>query len=129
MLVRFAAQGAQSEASAASSSECSDSYNGDDTRRYLHERDEALGHCWEVAQEAECLGATLTASQTTLVIVEGESSAIRARLAEFDARVIVKIFRRNPIPLVTLLHHALLDDLFHSYYSLDGGIESSPSGG
>ena len=61
-------------AASASSSDSSDSYNGDDARCYLHERDEALGHCWKVAQETECLEAALTASQTALTTVEGEST-------------------------------------------------------
>ena len=48
-----------------------DSYNGDDTRRYLYEWDEALGHHWEVTQETECLEVTLVASQTALTAVLG----------------------------------------------------------
>ena len=55
-----------------------DSYNGDDTRRYLYEWDEALGHHWEVTQETKHLEATLAASQTALAAVEGESSIARA---------------------------------------------------
>jgi hypothetical protein len=41
----------------------------------------------------------LAASQTSLAAVEGESSAARARLADFDARVAGRILRRNPVPL------------------------------
>ena len=55
----------------ASSIDSIDSYNGDDTRRYLHERDEALGRHCEVTQETKRLEAALAASQTTLTAVEG----------------------------------------------------------
>ena len=41
----------------------------------------------------------MTASQTTLATVEGDSSATRAQLAESDTRVTGKIFRRNLVPL------------------------------
>ena len=58
-----------------------DSYNGDDTRRYLYEWDEALGHHWEVTHQTERLEVTLTASQTALAAIEGESSAAWVRLA------------------------------------------------
>ena len=74
MLVRFVAQGAQSAASLATSNDSSDSYTGDDARHYLHEWDQALGCCWEAAQESEHLKASLTASQTALVTMEGETS-------------------------------------------------------
>jgi hypothetical protein len=40
----------------------------------------------------------LTASQTALAVIEGESKTARVRLAESDARVTGRIFRRNPIP-------------------------------
>jgi hypothetical protein len=96
-LVRFATWGAQSAASSASSSDPSNSYTGDDVRRYLHEQDEALGRCWEAAWETECLEAALTTSQTALTTVEGESSAARAWLAESDARVAGRIFRSNSV--------------------------------
>ena len=73
-----------------------DSNNGDDTRRYLHERDEALGRHWEVTQETERLEAALATSQTTLAIVEEESSTARARLIDSNARVAGRTLRRNP---------------------------------
>jgi len=62
MLVRHTARGAQLAAYASSFGDSSDSYNGDDARRYLLGRDEALGRCWEAAQETERLEAALTAS-------------------------------------------------------------------
>jgi hypothetical protein len=52
-MVRYAVQGAQPMASASSSGDSSDSYNGDDARLYLHGQNEVLGNCWEVAQETE----------------------------------------------------------------------------
>jgi hypothetical protein len=73
-MVRYAARGAQPVAFASSSGDSSDSYNGDDVRLYLHGQNEALGHCWEVAQETKHLEAALTASQTSLTTVKGESS-------------------------------------------------------
>ena len=95
--MRFEAQPA---ASATSSTNSSNSYNGDDARCYLHEQDEALGHHWEVTQKTKRLEAALTASQTALTTVEGESSAAWAWLAESNARVVGRIFRRNLVPLL-----------------------------
>ena len=97
------ARGAQSAASSASSNDSSDPYTEDDARHYLHEWDEALGRYWEAAQESKHLKDALTASQTALATVEGESSTARARLVEFNARVVGKVFRRSPVP-ITLPH-------------------------
>ena len=97
LLARFEAQPA---ASATSFVDSSDSYNGDDARCYLHKRDEALGHHWDATKEIERLEAALAASQTTLAAVEGESSAAWAWLAESNARVVGRIFRRNLVPLL-----------------------------
>ena len=47
---------------AASSVDSTDSYNGDDAWRFLHEQDKVLGHHWEATQETERLEATLAAS-------------------------------------------------------------------
>ena len=60
----------------ASSIDSMDSYNGDDAWYYIHEWDEELGHHWEATQETKRLEATLTAFQTTLTAVEGESSHV-----------------------------------------------------
>ena len=83
------------------------SYNGDDTRHFLHEWDEVLGHHWEATQETERLEAALAASQAALAVVEGRSNTARVRLAESDARVIGRILRSNSVPssscLVVLL--------------------------
>lgn len=97
LLARFEAQPA---ASAASFVDSSDSYNGDDAWCYLHKWDEALGHHWDVTQETERLEAALAASQTALTTVEGESSAARARLADSNARVTGRPFRRNHVLLL-----------------------------
>jgi hypothetical protein len=67
LLARFEDQPATSMASFPDSSY---SYNGDDVRCYLHERDEALGHHWEVTRETEHLEATLAASQTAPATME-----------------------------------------------------------
>jgi hypothetical protein len=96
LLARFEDQTVTSMASFPNSS---DSYNGDDVRCYLHERDEALGHHWEATCETEHLEATLATSQTAPATMEGESSATRAHLADSDARVVGETFRRNHVPL------------------------------
>ena len=87
----------------ASSTDSSNSYNGDDAQRYVHEWDEVLGRHWEATQETERLEATLAASQTAFAIVEGESSAVWVRLAVFDARVVGRIHRKT----LLLCHYAL----------------------
>ena len=51
-----------------------------------------------MTQETRHLEATLAASKTALAIVEGESSATRACLVESDAKIVGRIFKRNPIP-------------------------------
>ena len=66
LLARFEAQ---LVAPMASSIDSADSHNGDDSRCYLHEWEEALGRHWEVTQETERLEATLAASQTALATV------------------------------------------------------------
>lgn len=88
LLARFDAQPA---ASAASSSDSTDSYIGDDAQCYLHERNEAMGCHWEETRETEHLKAALNASQVALAAMEGESNAARAQLVESDARVAGKI--------------------------------------
>ena len=116
-------------APAASSIDSTDSYNGDDARHYLYELDEALGHHWEVTQETEHLEAALAASQTALAIVEGESSAARARLADSNARVVGRTLKRNPALSPSLFYHVLLDDSFSFHFIPDRGIGGPPTGG
>ena len=57
-----AAQDAKSVALAGSSDDSYNSYNGDDARRYLHERNMAMDHYSEVTRERGHLEITLIAS-------------------------------------------------------------------
>ena len=79
----------------ASSSDSSDSYNGDDARRYLHEWRMAQNCYFEVTRENGQLEIRLGVSQAALHAAEEEASAVRARLAESDAMVVGKINSRN----------------------------------
>ena len=65
----------------ASSSDSSDSYNGDDARRYLHEWRMAQNHYSEVTWETSQLEICLRVSQAALHAAEEEASAVRVRLA------------------------------------------------
>lgn len=73
----------------------SDSYNEDDTRHYLHERNDAMDWYSEATHENGCLEFTLNTSQAGLTTTEGESSAVWAQLAESDARVMGKTFTKT----------------------------------
>ena len=75
----------------ASSSDSSDSYNGDDTRRYLHEWRMAKNHYSEVTWENGQLEIHLRVSQAALHAAEVEASTVRARLAKSDAMVAGKM--------------------------------------
>ena len=79
----------------ASSSDSSDSYNGDDARRYLHEWRMAQNHYSEVTWENSQPEIHLGVSQAALHVAEEEASVVRARLAESDAMVAGKINSRN----------------------------------
>ena len=79
----------------ASSSDSSDSYNGDDARRYLHEWRMAQNHYSEVTWENGQLEIRLRVSQAALHMAEEEASAVQARLAESDAMVAGKMTSRN----------------------------------
>ena len=79
----------------ASSSDPSDSYNGDDAWRYLHEWRMAQNRYSEATWENGQLEVHLGVSQATLHVAEEEASAVRARLAESDATVAGKINSRN----------------------------------
>ena len=65
----------------------SDSYTGDDARRFLQEWKAAKDHYSEATRENGQLESHLKASQATLLAAEEETNAARARLAEFDAMV------------------------------------------
>jgi len=72
----------------ASSSDSSDSYNGNDARRYLHEWRMAQNRYSEVTWENGQLEIRLRVSQAALHVAEEEASAIRAQLAKSDAMVV-----------------------------------------
>ena len=79
----------------ASSLDSSDSYNGDDARRYLHEWRMAQNRYSEVTWENDQLEIRLGVSQAALHAAEEEASAVRVRLAESDAMVAGKTNSRN----------------------------------
>ena len=79
----------------ASSLDSSDSYNGDDARRYLHEWRMAQNRYSEATWENGQLEIRLGVSQATLHAAEEEASVVRARLAKSNAMVAGKINSRN----------------------------------
>ena len=79
----------------ASSSDSSDSYNGDNSRHYLHEWRMAQNRYFEVTWENDQLEIRLGVSQAALHAAEEEASAVRALLAEYDAMVASKMNTRN----------------------------------
>ena len=79
----------------ASSSDSSDSYNGDDARRYLHEWRMAQNRYSEATWENGQLETHLGFSQAALHTAEEEASTVRAWLAESDAMVAGKMNSRN----------------------------------
>ena len=84
-------------------SDSSDSYNGDDARRYLHEWRMAQNHyseaTWETGQLEICLGV----SQASLHAVEEEANAARERLIELDAAVAGKMSLRDTFILILVV--------------------------
>ena len=72
----------------ASSSDSSDSYNGDDARHFLQEWRAAQNRYSEVTRENGQFKIRLGVSQAALHAAEEEASAVRARLAESDATVV-----------------------------------------
>ena len=79
----------------ASSSDCSDSYNGGDARCYLHEWRMAQNRYSEATWENGQLEIHPGVSQAALHAAEEEASAVRVRLAESDAMVAGEINSRN----------------------------------
>ena len=86
----------------ASSSDSSDSYNGDDARRFLREWRAAQNRYSEVTQENGLLEICLEASQATLHAAEEEASVLRARLVESDAAVTGKMGFRDIFILISI---------------------------
>lgn len=75
-----------------SCSDSSDSYNGDDARCFLLERNEVWGLYSDATHEVGRLDFCRSALQAALDAAEGEAITDGARLAESDARVAGKIF-------------------------------------
>ena len=74
-----------------SSSDSSDSYTGDDARRFLQEWRAAKDHYSEATQENGQLEIHHEASQAALLTAEEETNAAQTRLAESDAMVVGKM--------------------------------------
>ena len=79
----------------------SDSYNGDDARRYLHEWRMAQNRYSEVTWETGQLEICLRVSQAALHAAEEEANATRARLTESDAAVAGMMSLRNVFILIS----------------------------
>ena len=75
----------------ASSSDSSDSYNGDDAWRFLREWRAAQNRYSEVTRENGQLKICLGVSQAALYVAEEEASAVRTWLAESDTMVVGKM--------------------------------------
>ena len=90
-----------------SSSDSSDSYNGDDARRFLREWRAAQNCYSEATRENGQLEIRLRASQAALHAAEEEASAIRAWLVESDAVVTGKMIFRDVSILIS--YHLHLD--------------------
>ena len=84
----------------ASSSDSSDSYNGDDARRYLHEWRMAQNCYSEATWENSQLEIRLGVSQAALHAVEEEANAARERLIELDAAVAGKMSLRDSFIMI-----------------------------
>ena len=85
----------------ASSSDSSDSYNGDGARRFLQEWRVAQNLYSEVTRENGQLKIHFGVSQAALHAAEEEASAVRAWLAESDAMVAGKMNSRNTSTLIS----------------------------
>ena len=72
-------------------SDSSDSYNGDDARRFLQEWRAAKDRYSEATRENSQLERRLEASQATLLAIEEEANATRELLVESDAMVAGKM--------------------------------------
>ena len=100
--------GKQSDAASsalASSSDSSDSYNGNDARCFLREWRVAQDRYSKATHENGQLEIRLEVSQAALHAIEEEASAARAWLAESDAMVAGKMNSRNALILISLSLH------------------------
>ena len=87
----------------AASSDSSNSYNGDDARRYLHEWRMDQNHYFEVTWEAGQLEIRLGVSQAALHAAKEEANAAQARLTESDAAVAGKMSLRDAFILISVV--------------------------
>ena len=79
----------------------SNSYNGDDARRFLWEWRAAQNHYSEATRENGQLKICLGASQVALHVAKEEASAAQAWLAESDTMVVGKMDSRNTFILIS----------------------------
>ena len=87
----------------ASSSDSSDSYNGDDAWRYLHEWRMAQNRYSEVTWEIGQLEIHLEVSQAALYVAEEEANAAREWLTESDTMVAGTMSLRNAFILISAI--------------------------
>ena len=80
-----------------SSSDSSNSYNGDDAWRFLQEWREAHDRYFKATRENDQLEIHLGVSQAALHATEEEASVARVRLADSDAMVAGKMDPRTPL--------------------------------
>ena len=113
----------------ASSSDSSDSYNGDDARRFLREWRAAQNRYSEATQESGQLEICLRVSQAALHAAEEEANVVRARLAESDAVVTGKMIFRDVS--ISISHCLYLDSSSISFVivSPDSAVGVPPTGG
>ena len=83
-----------------SSSNFSDSYNGEDARPFLQEWRAAKDHYSEITWENNQLKIRLEASQAALLAAEEETNVARAQLAKYDAMVAGKMDSKKTSVLI-----------------------------
>ena len=112
----------------ASSSDSSNSYNGDDARRFFREWRVAEDRYSKVIRNNDQLEIRLGVFLAALNAAEEEASAVRAWLAEFDAIVVGKMSSMNASILVSIVF-ILIVVLFFAIVGPDGAVGVSPTGG
>jgi len=99
----------------ASSSDSSDSYNGDDARRFIREWRAAQNRYSKATQENGQLEIRLGVSQAGLHAAEEEARAVRARLAESDAMVAGKMNSMNAFTLTSTVFYVDILSVFYDH--------------
>ena len=99
----------------ASSSDSSDSYNGDDAQRFLREWRTAQNRYSEATRENGQLEICLGVSQAALHAAEEEANAVRAWLAESDAMVVGKMNSMNAYTLTSIVFHVDIPSIFRDH--------------